>query len=117
MHSLSLSKEDILKGLRRIDALAKESNLVVDLSIYGGAALVLVFDLRTATRDVGAVISGDIPFVRQASALVAEENGWPEDWLNDGVKGFVSGKEQKLLMECFDPDDSGGLRVYTRTPE
>ncbi|MHB8347683.1 MAG: hypothetical protein ACYDHM_10970 [Acidiferrobacterales bacterium] len=43
---------DIQHGLRRIDAGKKESGIIVDLCIYGGAALALMPDIRCATRAV-----------------------------------------------------------------
>lgn len=112
-----LDKDDILRGLRRIDVLAKEAGVVVDLSIYGGAALVLAFDIRRATRDVDAVVHGAPHFLRRAAAEVAVAEGWPQDWLNDGVKGFTSSSEQMRLMESFAATASGGLRVHIPVPE
>lgn len=43
-----LNKEAILRGLRRI---ARESGVTIDLAVYGGAALALVFDMRVTTRE------------------------------------------------------------------
>lgn len=110
-------KEDILRGLRKIDTLAKEAGVVVDLSVYGGAALAIAFDIRHATRDVDAVVQGAPDFLRRAAAAVAEEEGWAVDWINDGVKGFTSSNEQMQLMENFQASPTGGLRIYTPTPE
>ena len=56
--SAMLAKDDILRGLHKIDIKAKEASIVVDLSIYGGAAMALVFDTRRTTRDVDAVVHG-----------------------------------------------------------
>jgi hypothetical protein len=41
-----LGKDDILRGLRKIDTLAKEAGVIIDLAVYGGAALALIFDAR-----------------------------------------------------------------------
>ncbi len=112
-----LKKDDILRGLRKIDALAKEAGVIVDLSVYGGAALALAFDIRRATRDVDAVVHGAPHFLRQAAAQVASDEGWPHDWLNDGVKGFTSSREKMRLMESFEASPTGGLRVHTPVPE
>lgn len=113
-----LSREDIIRGLRKIDEKSKEAGLVVDIAIYGGAALALAFDLRDSTRDVDVVVRRNPDFIRKVSADIAEEEGWPSDWLNDGVKGFISGSEAMNKMELFDaPPDVGGLRIYTPTPE
>jgi hypothetical protein len=113
----ALSKADILRGLRRLDALAKAAGLVVDLSIYGGAALCLAFDARDSTRDVDAVFRGATRFVRAAVAEIARAEGWPEDWLNDGVKGFLSASEEMRLMREFPAAGGTGLRVFTPAPE
>jgi hypothetical protein len=112
-----LTKDDILRGLGKIDRRAREQAIVVDLSVYGGAALALAFNIRHATRDVDAVVQGSPDFLRAVAAEVAEEEGWPEDWLNDGVKGFTSANERMQLMESFQASPEGGLRVYTPAPE
>lgn len=112
-----LTKDDILRGLRRLDAKAKEAGHIVEISIYGGAALALVFDLRHATRDVDAVMQGPSDFLRNAAAQVAREEGWPSDWLNDGVKGFTAQREEMQLMAQFNPSAAGGLRIFTPSPQ
>ena len=49
--------------------------------------MVLRFRARESTRDVDVVIlaPGDAQKVRELARRVAEEYGWAEDWLNDGV--------------------------------
>ena len=112
-----LNKEDILRGLHKIDTKASKAGVTIDLSIYGGAALALAFDIRQSTRDVDAVVHGSPDFLRRAAIDIAEEEGWPDDWLNDGVKGFTSNKEQMGLMENFAGSPQGGLRIHLPTPE
>lgn len=112
-----LSKEDIVLGLRKIDEMAKRDGVVVDLSIYGGAALALAFDMRSATRDVDAVIKNHSQSLREYIMKVSEELEWPEDWLNDGVKGFVSASEKMNAMQEFNPTQEGGLRISLPTGE
>ena len=57
--------------------------------------MVLQFGTRESTRDVDAIILSppDLLGVRALSKAVADERGWPEDWLNDAVKGFVTSVE------------------------
>ena len=117
-----LAKDDILRGLRRIDDVARQAGVVIDLSVYGGAAggaaLALVFDLRVMTRDVDAIVRGDPTFLREAAAQVAAEENWSPDWLNDGVKGFVSGNEEMNPMDEFTAvEGEGGLRIFTPSPQ
>ena len=112
-----LTKHDILRGMRKIDDRAREAGVVIDLSIYGGAAMALAFDTRRATRDVDAVVHGAPDFLRAVAAEIAEQEGWPSDWLNDGVKGFTSATEKMQLMEQFAASAQGGLRIHTPAPE
>lgn len=112
-----LKREDILRGLEKIDAMAKEAGVIVDLSIYGGAALALVFDLRVTTRDVDAVVRGSPDFLRKCASRIAREEAWPANWLNDGVKGFISHSEEMQLMESFSAPEGGGLRIFTPSPQ
>ncbi|MDR2113240.1 MAG: nucleotidyltransferase [Candidatus Accumulibacter sp.] len=111
-----LQKADILRGLEQLDRKAKEAGVVVDISVYGGAALILAFDLERATRDVDVVVKDNLPLVRELIAEIAEENDWPESWLNDGVKGFVASNEAMRLFSDA-TDEKGGVRIYTPSVE
>ena len=55
--------------------------------------MTLHFNARLSTRDVDAVIllPREARLVREMARQVAEERGWPEDWLNDGAKGYLVG--------------------------
>jgi len=63
------------------------------LLLLGGGVMVLVFGTRNATRDLDVVILSPLERtrVREFAAVVAAENEWPSDWLNEGAKGFVTG--------------------------
>jgi len=111
-----LTKDDIIRGLRKIDEKARKAEMLIDLAVYGGAALTIAFDVRLATRDVDAVVRGSPDFVRSVAAEIAADEGWSEDWLNDGVKGFLSGNEEMSLMAGFPGSPNGGLRIYIPTP-
>jgi hypothetical protein len=117
MKPKALSRKDIVRGLERLDAMAREADKVVELAVYGGAALALSFDMRVTTRDVDAVVRGSADFARACAARIAEEEGWPEGWLNDGVKGFRSQNEQMRLMHEFQAADGKGLRVLVPSPQ
>jgi hypothetical protein len=112
-----LTKQHILRGLHRLDEKARVAKVIVDMAVYGGAALALVFDLRQATRDVDAVVHGSQEFLRRAAGEIAEEEGWPTDWLNDGVKGFLSHHEDLRALTEFQASNEGGLRLYVPVPE
>jgi hypothetical protein len=93
MGNVILTRADILRGLELLNERARHDGIAVDISIYGGAALILAFDLERATRDVDVSITNDIGYVRRVAGEIAEALGWPESWPNDGVKDFLSAHE------------------------
>ena len=85
----NLTKADILAGLTRLSELAEKENVTLEISLYGGALMLLAYDSRQTTKDVDAIIHP--PEVgRRLAAKVAEEMGWHDEWLNDDVRFFVS---------------------------
>jgi hypothetical protein len=88
-----LSKELILAALARLNELLREKEIMGELCIFGGAAMVLAFDARESTRDVDGIFAPKQEVITLARQ-VAEEFGFEPDWLNDGVKGFVSDRAE-----------------------
>jgi hypothetical protein len=107
-------------AFERIGEMAVAAGKVVEISVYGGSALVLTLNHRPATRDVDGVFEKDRAFIRHATQIVAAEFGWQSDWLNDGVKGFLSGADgapgAKTLFRTFPTEDAPGLRVLIASP-
>lgn len=60
-----------------------------EVSLFGGAAMCLVYGSRSSTKDIDAVFA-PTPEMYAIIQNIAEEYGLPSDWLNNGVKGFVS---------------------------
>jgi hypothetical protein len=89
----TFSRQDIEDGLRRLGQLAQQQGIYIKLTLVGGAAMVLGFDARQSTRDVDVVILApkEASQVRKLAKLVADEHNWPDDWLNDGAKGYMVG--------------------------
>lgn len=80
----NLGRDEILRALRRLGELAREKKIELELSIYGGCAMMLAFDRRAITRDVDAIFHPR-DTVAPLIAQVAEERELPEEWLNDDV--------------------------------
>jgi len=91
----------------------------VELAVYGGSALLLTLNRRVATRDVDAVFEKDKDFVKRIATEMAAEFGWDENWLNDGVKGWLSAHDSdaKHLFKTYPSEDQPGLRVFVPKPE
>jgi hypothetical protein len=105
-----LTKNTILRALRRLGELASGKEIALELSIYGGCAMMLAFDRRTVTRDVDAIFH-PVDKVRPLIAQVANEFGLPDEWLNDDVRQFLAptGAMRDL------PLDLPGLKVTMPT--
>ncbi|HTT82030.1 MAG TPA: hypothetical protein VMF67_00965 [Rhizomicrobium sp.] len=118
--SRPLDRATLEQAFERLGELAAAHERVVEISVYGGAALILTMPYRVATRDVDAVFESDRPFVRRAAKVIASEFGWPENWLNDGVKGFLSRSdadaESKNLFKTYPSRGQTGLRIFVASP-
>lgn len=88
-----ITRQEITEALERLGQLAAAQGEKFELMLIGGALMVLAYGTRQSTRDVDAVIRAprDAHMVRDLVKLVAAERGWPEDWLNDGAKGYLVG--------------------------
>lgn len=94
------TREEIIQGLTRLGELAQAQGINVELTLVGGAVMVLAFHARESTRDVDAVILSprEARTVRKMAKQIAEENNWNADWLNDGAKGYLVGISQGQML-------------------
>lgn len=68
----------------------KRRGVVGEVHVFGGAAMVLAFNSREATRDVDAVFAPDT-HVLEGAHEVAVELRLPKSWLNNQASSYVSG--------------------------
>src|SRR5262249_61770567 len=101
-----LTRENIEDAFTELGLAAADAGKCVDIAVYGGAAMVLTFPARPATKDVDAVALGEAEFLRHAGKQIGEARNWPQGWLNDAVKGFLSPRQR-------DPD---ALRLFLSYP-
>lgn len=108
-----LSRDDIRRALLALaDELAAVS-VRCEVVVVGGAAVVLLYNAREATKDVDVLLLGgsDPVLVRRAVQRVAGALDLPDDWLNDAAKGYVHGlalgevllDEPALLVRALAP--------------
>jgi len=88
-----LSRHEILSALERLGQLALDDGYTLQLVVVGGAAMVLGYNARPSTQDIDALFlpPPEARIVRSWVKLIAIENNWPIDWLNDAAKGYLVG--------------------------
>ena len=88
-----LSRDDIRRALLTLAGELEGMPVRCEIVVVGGAAVVLLYGARKATKDVDVFIlsQGDPSLVRRAVQRVADELDLPDDWLNDAAKGYVHG--------------------------
>lgn len=103
------------KVLRRLFALLNEelgkAGGEGELFLVGGAVMCLAYAARASTQDVDGLFR-PARQVREAAARVATRSGVQPDWLNDGVKAFLS--ERGEFSPFLELDH---LRVMIAQPE
>lgn len=88
-----LERERILDALGRLSDALKARDVQGEVCLFGGTVMVLAFEARIATKNIDAVFQPTTA-IRESAQSVAEELQLPADWLNDGVKGFLSGRHE-----------------------
>lgn len=117
------TRGDLEGAFGELGRMAMAADKIVEIAIYGGSALVLIFPGRASTKDVDAVFLNDGEWVRAAARSIAEgrDPRWPDDWLNDGVKGWLSARDgddaSRTLLRSYPSEAEVGLRVFLATPE
>lgn len=97
---------DIVRLFEHLNEELKKEKISGELYLVGGAVMCLVYKTRPATRDVDAHFE-PAKKIRGAARKTATKLGVDPDWLNDGVKGFLSGRGQ------YDPYlDLSHLKIY-----
>lgn len=93
-----LTKEQITNHLVALERKLSAAGVKGEICLYGGTVMCVVYDARPATRDVDAVFV-PVREIRAAAADVAREQGLPDDWLNDGVKGFLVEHPRRVFLD------------------
>ena len=106
-----MQRAEIIVLLRKLAERLDARGLEGEMYVVGGAAIALAFDERRSTRDVDAVFEPKRA-IYDAAAEMAAELDLPEGWLNDAVKGFLSGPDEGATPVLELP----GLRVATASP-
>jgi hypothetical protein len=117
-----LSVDDLHSALTDLGARAFARGKSIELAVYGGSALMLASNFRIASEDVDAVAATDQGLIDQLARQIAAERGWSSDWLNDGVRTYLSPNvdglgQHHVLFRTYPNEQTPGLRVFVPTAE
>jgi hypothetical protein len=110
-----MDKVELEKALSRLGQLLRDRRVAGEIAVFGGAAIVLGFDFRTATEDVDAMITQGHGQVVKAQEEVGAELGLPPNWLNEQGTGYLSRHNDFKLFKTYPSEGQFGLRVLTAT--
>jgi hypothetical protein len=108
---MPLHAADIRRLFDLLNEELRGSDTVAELMLVGGAVMCLAYAARPSTQDVDAVFR-PAREVRAAAARVAARARLEPNWLNDGVKGFISAQAEFAPFLQLDH-----LRVMVAQPE
>ena len=109
----NMNTEAMLANLHALDRKLGEHEMHGRIDLFGGAVMCLGLNARETTHDIDGLFAPSVE-MHQLIAEVAQELHLPSDWLNDGVKGFVSpeGEVQRYLGDSFK-----NLDIFMATPQ
>jgi hypothetical protein len=110
-----MNRSTILQALRHLGTLAHDSGIRLEVSIYGGAAFLLAYNSREATKVIHALLKPK-EIGERLAAQTARDLDLPDDWLNSKVEQFLSPKVEakRCLAEI---EEATGLIVHVPSAE
>jgi len=113
-----LTREAVEDAFREMGEILSRTGKLAEIAVYGGAAIMLQFEVTFRTRDVDAhVQSGDHGALMQAAREVAERRGWLRSWLSEAVTVYLGEPGGTSLYGSYPNDARVGLRVYVAKPD
>jgi hypothetical protein len=106
-----MKRDEIIKYLEKLGEELAARGKSGEILLTGGAAMCIAHEARDMTKDVDALYEPKSE-IGEIARKIAREEGLPEDWLNDSVKGFLTANapsEELIEMK--------GIVVTTVTPE
>ena len=107
-----MDSDEIKRYLQLVGDELQRRNVTGEIVMAGGAVMLLVIRNRQTTKDIDAYFATNAQEIRDAAQVVAQREHLPDDWLNDGFKGFIYTSPPTTLWLEYP-----GLRVYYANPD
>jgi hypothetical protein len=111
---MTLNRDEILDALTDLVHRLSEAGIKGGIRIVGGAALSIEYFDRPATVDIDGLLY-PAEEIRPFADEIARERGWPESWLNDKVRAFLSHRDTDADWKTVIAD--GEVTVKVASPE
>jgi hypothetical protein len=97
--SAAFGRDALLDAFDQIGRAAVLAGTKLQIAVYGGSALMLASNFRFATQDVDVTeLEHPLPhWLANVVDRIATENGWQEDWFNDGVVFHLSSLADRAI--------------------
>lgn len=93
-----MTADEIKQYLTELNDELASKDIKGEVSLFGGAVMVLAFNARISTKDIDAVFE-PVREIRNACHRIAERHDLNLDWLNMAVNMFVVKHKRELLFE------------------
>ena len=112
MPPISLNRERLIEALNRLGSRSAERQIVLEVVLYGGAAMILAYSNRDVTKDVDAILK-PAESGREIAAEVATDLGLDPGWLDEGIRKFLStdGTFAPLVIEELEQAAQRHLKI------
>ncbi len=111
-----MDRVQLERAFTRLGQLLRERQVTGEISVFGGAVIVLEFDPQARTQDVDAMITQGHGQVVKAQEEVGIELGLPPNWLNEQGTSYLSKHSDFSLFRTYPSEGQFGLRVLLASP-
>ena len=91
-----LDRNSMLKYLEELNLRLKYINRHCEITIFGGAAMALVYEARDATRDIDAKYRSSVE-LRRLIKEISDDFGIDNGWLNNDGEHYLTEKMQTTM--------------------
>ena len=82
-----MNKEKLLEIFEYINERLKENQLYLEITVYGGAVMNMVYDNRPATKDIDCIFNAtNNKLLNNILELTKSVFGLSDNWINDEIK-------------------------------